>query len=110
MKKLASLILTGALLVVATPPIVSATSVLGTPLAVCAVANVQEEEECDEWDSDFDFDITEEGDIEINVLFCELKEKRTTITTVVVETDEGTEITTETVVECDYGACGVEEL
>ena len=28
----------------------------------------------------------------------------------VVETDEGTEITTETVVECDYGACGVEEL
>ena len=110
-KKLASLILAVAWLLVATiPPVVSVTEVPGTPLAECPVVGVQEEEQCDEYDLDFDFDITEEGDIEINILFCELKEKRTTITTVVVETDEGTEITTGTVVECDYGACGVEEL
>ena len=111
MKKLPSLILAAAwLLVAANPPVVSAAELPGTPLAECSVAGVQEEDECDEHDFDWDFDITEEGDIEVNILFCELKEKRTTITTVVVETDEGTEITTETVVECDYGACGVEEL
>lgn len=112
MKRLTTPILVVAWLLAAfaAPPVASAAELSDATTMTCAVPGVQDEDDCDEFDFDFDIDFNEDGDIEIDITICKIKEKRTTITTVVVETDEGTEITTTTVVECDYGQCGVEEL
>ena len=109
MKKLIAGVLVAAWLVaVATPSAVSATETYTIPMTPCAIIGVPDED-CDPYDIDIDFEFDDDGDINIDITICPLKEKRTTITTVVVETENGTEITTETTVECDYGDCEGEE-
>lgn len=103
MKKLIAGVLVAAWLIgVATPSAASATETYTIPMTACAIIGVPDED-CDPYDIDIDFEIDDDGDINIDITICPLKEKRTTITTVVVETEDGTEITTETTVECDYG-------